>query len=1357
VRLFFFHYDCQVNGRRALSVREGQAGFFTEQELAQSAGILWRPEEQEIRADARVDRPSATCTKVAFTRGELDAFAHGDLGACFGPGFTLADTHVRTPRIQGDRMLFHDEITRFDAAGGPWQRGYLRSVQRLSPKDWFFDGHFKNDPCMPGTLMFEGCLQLMSFYLAAMGYTLDRDGWRFQPIPDEPYQLLCRGQVIPTSSELVYEIFVEEVHDGPRPTLYADLLCTVDGLKAFHARRMGLALVPDWPLSSRPELLAHHVEPRPVAEVDGFKFDYASLLACAWGRPSKAFGRPYQVFDDIRRVARLPGPPYHFMSRVTRIDGPMGVCQPGAEIEIEYDVAGADQWYFGANGHPTMPFCVLLEAVLQPCGWLASFVGSALTTDHDLAFRNLDGAATFAAEVFPADGTLRTVVKLTSVSQSAGMIIESFDVRAWVGDTLVYELSTVFGFFPRAALANQVGLTTTDAQRACFDAPRDYLVDLSQRPAKYCQGSLRLPEPMLLMLDRITAFDAQGGSKGLGALRAEKDVRPSEWFFKAHFFQDPVQPGSLGLEAALQALQFYMLEAGLAQGIDNPRFEPVAVGRKHAWKYRGQVVPTSKLITTTLDITDVGRDERGAYAVADGSLWVDGKRIYESHAFAMRIVAGPPAQDSTREETLDPARARDRWLADHRPTFVLPALPMMSMVDRLAAAATSAIGPVSALRDVQVRRWLRVDRPTRLSTDAIPTVDGADVRLLAFREASDPRLSRFEPVATARATRESLRTPAPLPALVDAAVESDPYASGRLFHGPAFRYLTKLVMGSNGSTAWLYAGAGDVPFGALGQGLLDALTHGVPHDDLRRWSDQIGDDVVAYPYRIPEMFLHAPLPTDGAVRVEARFDGFDGAAAYPAFRIHTFSHADDRLLVDLRLVEILLPKGPIGAASPDRRLAFLRDRRYVAGLGLARLRGDETRASSRDVQASDWLPGTVAGLYGTGDDVVREVAIKDHLARRHRLHPSLINARSDGAVAASAPLTLIPLSVRTEGGDVVVRDADGPPRLDLTRVRDFWQRCFGLGRWPAEDLFYALIERFVGAVRVEDPGALAALRGRPVLFVGNHQIAVESLLFSVIASSLVETPTLTLAKPQHAQTWLGRLSRHGFTYPGARDPGLVAYFDRSQPESLPRIIQSLGAGLAAGASSLMVHVEGTRSLHCGAPVSKMSGVFLELAIQANLPVVPVRFVGGLPLAPLPERVDFPVGMGRQDFWLGTPIDARELAALPYKERTARVLAAINGLGPSAETEVPFAGDPTFEASVRAWIEQTGAEHAAATVFRALEGWSDPEPSIAALIEGARDGALVVPATPKGEWLAELARRLYGPRGPSVRVERLTAS
>ena len=47
VRLFFFHYNCEVDGDRRLEVRNGQAGFFTDEELENSAGVIWQAEKEE--------------------------------------------------------------------------------------------------------------------------------------------------------------------------------------------------------------------------------------------------------------------------------------------------------------------------------------------------------------------------------------------------------------------------------------------------------------------------------------------------------------------------------------------------------------------------------------------------------------------------------------------------------------------------------------------------------------------------------------------------------------------------------------------------------------------------------------------------------------------------------------------------------------------------------------------------------------------------------------------------------------------------------------------------------------------------------------------------------------------------------------------------------------------------------------------------------------------------------------------------------------------------------------------------------------------------------------------------------------
>jgi 3-hydroxymyristoyl/3-hydroxydecanoyl-(acyl carrier protein) dehydratase/GNAT superfamily N-acetyltransferase len=635
VRLMFFHYDCHNGERPQLSVRGGQAGFFSDAELADSAGCLWTPEAQDIVASPQLDAALVACTRSTFDSAALDAFACGDAYACFGPGFERAQCHTRTPAIAGGRMRLFDRISEVSARGGPWGRGYLRAELDIRPDLWFFDGHFKNDPCMPGTLMFEACLEAMAFQLAWQGFTLARDGWRFQPVPERPFKLQCRGQVLPTSRQLVTEVFVEELVGGPLPTLYADLLCSVDGLKAFHARRVALQLVPDWPLDDAVELLDKAAsDRRPVADVEGFRFDQRSVLATALGRPSEAFGPRFARFDGAMPMPRLPGPPYLFISRIAEVGGAIGVMRAGARVVAEYDLPEA-AWYFEHDSRARMPFAVLLEAALQPCGWLASYVGSALGVDAPLSFRNLDGEGELLAELAPGAGTLRTEVELIDVSATAGMIIQTFAVNCSLDGRPVYRLRTVFGFFPPAALAAQVGLPTAPAQRELLERHSQAPIQLDA-----LQGPHRplLARGMLRIIDRLDGVWPQAGKAGLGQLRTFKRIDPDEWFFKAHFFQDPVQPGSLGLEAMAQGLQAYALHAGLDHGLCQPRLQSLALNQRHRWKYRGQVLPEQRAVHTTLELSAVQREPSGWLLVADASLWVDGRRIYEASGLGVRLL-----------------------------------------------------------------------------------------------------------------------------------------------------------------------------------------------------------------------------------------------------------------------------------------------------------------------------------------------------------------------------------------------------------------------------------------------------------------------------------------------------------------------------------------------------------------------------------------------------------------------------------------------------------------------------------------------------------------------------------------------
>jgi 3-hydroxymyristoyl/3-hydroxydecanoyl-(acyl carrier protein) dehydratase/1-acyl-sn-glycerol-3-phosphate acyltransferase len=1313
VRLMFFHYDCRVDGEVRLAVRKGQAGFFTDAELADSDGCLWSAEEVTPPADARLDPPAVACTKRDFTEADIVAFAAGRPWDCFGPGFDRSRPHTRTPRIQDGPMLLLGPITDFDPGGGPWQRGYIKSTVQVQPETWFFDGHFKNDPCMPGTLMLEGCLQLMAFYLSAMGYTLNRDGWRFEPLNDVPFPLSCRGQVTPRCRQLTYELFVQELHDGPIPTLFADLLCTVDGLKAFHAGRLALQLRPAWPLDEGSAVLANHSEDKPVAKAGDFPFDFRSLVACANGRPSEAFGPIYGRFDGPGRVARLPNPPYHFLSRVTSTSAEIGAMAEGTEVVVEYDIP-ADAWYFDENGCRTIPFAVLLEAALQPCGWLASFLGCALTTDTELCFRNLDGTGTIHVDLLPDAGTLVTRVKNTGISSVASMIVVSFEVKCSVGEVGVYDLVTVFGFFPQSALENQVGLPTTDEQRALLEAAAENVVDLTKpSPPRWNRQRPSLAEPMLLMLDRIERFDPEGGPAGLGSARAVKDVDPGEWFFKAHFFQDPVQPGSLGIEAMIQLLQWLMLEKGLDEGIDKPRFEAIALGQEMSWKYRGQVIPENERISTTLELTEIRREAGGVLALADASLWVDGKRIYEASGLGMRIVSGDPPQAPARN--LDPAR--DTWLGDHRPTWTLPALPMMSMVDLLAQGA-SASDPVTALYDVRIKGWLTFDGPRTLRTDR----QGEHMRLVAVDTDGNETT-----VATARVCTGTYgRPPAPLPALSGEAMTL-PYETGELFHGPAFQVLQSLVRTSAGASSVLEAST-EVPIGRLNPALLDGATHGIPHDRLHIWDETLSTDKVAYPALIPQMQFFGPTPTIGTLRCEVRPDGNLGSEDFPAFQVQLIG--DCGVWCSFRLVEACFDKGAIGhAPAPDRR-AFLRDRIAIPGVRTSTLTDGVTRLNEADVAAIDWLPGTVHGIYGSRDP--SEIAVREHIAAANGVHP--------GIVPAGLPLQRFDLHTERDGDEVVVT-GDGRGVQCLDPVVDFWTRWFDRDPWLVEDLYFGLIERFLGRVVLTDPDAFDAVHGRSLLYVANHQVGVESLLFSIIASGLTGVPTVTLAKAEHRHTWLGMLIAHCFAYPGVADPRVITFFDRQDKASLPAILGELAEDMTGSARSVMVHVEGTRSLDCTVPVQKMSGAFLDMAIAVNAPVVPVRFVGGLPRQTLGQRLEFPLGMGRQDIYFGRPMLPENLARMPYGERRQRVLAAINALGPGHAIEEPFAGDVDFANGVAKWQAEHGVSEEHAVLGCILTERQEPTAETRLLLAAKTSAALGDEAV--GRWLTELARRVLG--------------
>ena len=644
--LFKFDFESTVNGEALLTMTDGCAGFFTQAALAAGRGIVHtaldlKPMAGKRAADWEVLTPVGV---ESYSAAQLDALRAGDLAACFGAAF--AHLPLRHPVTLPDgRMKLVHRIAHLDPEGGRFGLGLVRGEADIHPDDWFLTCHFVDDRVMPGTLMFECCLHTLRVLLLRQGWVAEQGQVALEPVPGVTSTLKCRGQVLDTTQMVTYEVSVKEIGYGPEPYVIADALMYADGKPVVAIADMSLrysgvtreTMRALWAGAggAAPAASAGGAAPaRVVSEkVPAGKkpalYDYDSILAFATGKPSDAFGAPYKIFDEGRVIARLPGPPFQFIDRITDIQAEPWKIVPGGTVEAQYDVP-PDAWYFADNRQGDMPFAVLLEIALQPCGWLAAYMGSALTSEVDVSFRNLGGAATQFVPVFAGVGTLTIRVKLTRASSSAGMIIQFFDYAVHAGPVLVYQGDTYFGFFPKSALAKQEGLK--DAKR--YQPAAEAMARAQSLPFPHAAP---FPHGRMRVLDHISCWLPDGGPHAQGFIRATRRVRPDEWFFKAHFYQDPVVPGSLGLESFVQLLKFIAIERwGSGPGV---RHETVACGERHEWTYRGQVIPQDHEVTVEAVITT--RDDAGCSLRADGFLTVDGRVIYAMKDFTLRQVPAP--------------------------------------------------------------------------------------------------------------------------------------------------------------------------------------------------------------------------------------------------------------------------------------------------------------------------------------------------------------------------------------------------------------------------------------------------------------------------------------------------------------------------------------------------------------------------------------------------------------------------------------------------------------------------------------------------------------------------------------------
>jgi PfaB family protein len=359
------------------------------------------------------------------------------------------------------------------------------------------------------------------------------------------------------------------------------------------------------------------------------QFDADDVRAFAKGSPTACFGALFEPFEG-RRVPRIPNGSFRFLDRVVNVDGPKGEVEVGRTLVGECDVS-SNAWFVVPDG--TVPYAILMEMGMQPCGFLSAYMGSTCShPDTDFYFRNLDGEGTLLKDVDLRGRTITSRAVLRASTAVGNAIVQTFAFSLGCGGEDFYTGEATFGYFTRATLDARAGL---DGGKAVIPWIQDPLRK-ADRSVTFAYD--RTPE-RLSFLRGLQIID-RGGKFGAGYAYGLLDVSSNAWFFARHFYEDPVMPGSLGVEAMRLTLGSW-LYAQMAPGsrlLPAPR---MPVGVSTVWRYRGQILPDdlSDGVPLQLDVhvTDWESDRLRACVRGEGSLWKGALRIYEVKDLAVEF------------------------------------------------------------------------------------------------------------------------------------------------------------------------------------------------------------------------------------------------------------------------------------------------------------------------------------------------------------------------------------------------------------------------------------------------------------------------------------------------------------------------------------------------------------------------------------------------------------------------------------------------------------------------------------------------------------------------------------------------
>jgi 3-hydroxymyristoyl/3-hydroxydecanoyl-(acyl carrier protein) dehydratase len=380
------------------------------------------------------------------------------------------------------------------------------------------------------------------------------------------------------------------------------------------------------------------------------------MFEFATGDISKCFGPDFDVYQG-RIPPRTPCGDLQVVTQVVEVQGKRLDLKSPSSCIAEYFVP-ENAWYFVKNSHENwMPYSLIMEIALQPNGFISGYMGTTLKyPDKDLFFRNLDGSGDLIKQVDLRGKTIVNKSVLLSTTMAGGMIVQSFTFELYIQDEshlaqslekhdLFYKGTAVFGYFGADALTNQLGIDNGKITHPWFEdnkiAKSDIkLIDLRDQSLSFYHAPKDKPHYKLAggqmnFIDKVSIVEG-GGKADIAYVYGERMIDATDWFFRYHFHQDPVMPGSLGVEAIIELMQTYALANDLGKAFVNPRF--IAPTSSVKWKYRGQITPLNKQMSLDVHITDIIKSADEVRLIGDANLSKDGLRIYQVKDIVLSLI-----------------------------------------------------------------------------------------------------------------------------------------------------------------------------------------------------------------------------------------------------------------------------------------------------------------------------------------------------------------------------------------------------------------------------------------------------------------------------------------------------------------------------------------------------------------------------------------------------------------------------------------------------------------------------------------------------------------------------------------------